>query len=96
MARVEPGTVIEQAGNLPSSVWLIAEGKVEFLLPDHPPRTYLTDAFFGLRDTLHQLPLEGDFVAAAQCLLISFDPTQLMEFADNSSVDVVAVLERME
>jgi len=96
MCRVPAGKVIEGPGDVPKSVHLIAEGRVEYRVGDNPPRVYETDDFAGLRDSLHELPLEGHFVTAAESLLVQFDPERLKNIAQAATPEVVAVLEKME
>jgi CRP-like cAMP-binding protein len=94
--RVSVGDVLSSAGAVPTGVWLIAEGEVEFRVADRPPRVYGVNSFAGLRDTLHELELEGEFVASQDCLLVSFDTERLKKIAAEATPEVVAVLEKLE
>ena len=96
ISRHETGEIVNKAGEVPQGVYLVASGRVEYRVPDRPPRVYRVDSFAGLRDTLHELPLEGEFVTASDCLLVRFDPRRLKEIAAEASPAVVAVLEKME
>ncbi len=96
ICRHGPGEILNKAGEVPQGVYLVASGRVEYRVPNRPPREYRVDSFAGLRDTLHELPLEGEFVTASDCLLVRFDPRRLKEIADDASTAVVAVLEKME
>ena len=96
ISRYGPGEILNKAGEVPQGVYLVANGSVEYRVPDRPPRVYRVDSFAGLRDTLHELPLEGEFVTASDCLLVRFDPQRLKKIAANASTAVVAVLEKME
>ncbi len=87
--------VLTTKGNIPKAVYLIIEGKIEYRLPGFPPRLYGADAFVGLSDVLHELPLEGDLVATDKCRLFRFDTNGLKKMAADAPPDVVAVLERL-
>jgi len=94
--RVTAEQVLSGAGAVPLGVWLIAEGQVEYRVADRPPRVYGVNNYCGLRDTLHELELEGDFVATEDCLLVSFDTDRLKKIARDATPEVVAVLEKLE
>jgi CRP-like cAMP-binding protein len=94
--RVTAGQVLSSAGAVPTGVWLVAEGGIEFRVPDRPPRVYGVNTFAGLRDTLHELELEGEFVASEDGLLVSFDTDRLKKIASDATPEVVAVLEKLE
>jgi len=96
ISREPMGTVLEEAGDVPKAVYLVAEGRVEYRLDGRPARQYEVDSFAALRDTLHELPLEGRFVAGTDCLLIRFDPERLKRIAADAPPEVVAVLEKLE
>ncbi|HUT77921.1 MAG TPA: cyclic nucleotide-binding domain-containing protein [Polyangia bacterium] len=94
--RAAQEEVLSPSGDLPVGVYLIADGVVEYRVAGQPPRTYEADTFFGLRDTLHELTLEGEFVAATPCLLVSFDADQLRSIAADATPEVIAVLDRLD
>lgn len=94
--RVAAEEVLSKAGAVPDGVWLVAEGLVEFRVADRPARPFEVNAFAGLRDTLHELELEGEFVAAEDSLLVSFDTERLKKIAADATPEVVAVLEKLE
>ena len=96
ISRYGPGEILNKAGEVPQGVYLVASGRVEYRVPNRPPRVYRVDSFAGLRDTLHELPLEGEFITASDCLLVRFDTKRLKEIAADASTAVVAVLEKME
>ena len=96
MRRFAEGDVLEAVGELPSCVYLVAEGQLEFVVNGAPGRLYETNSFAGLRDTLHGLPLEGDLVAKCDGLVITFEPIGLKQLAAGASAEVVATLERLE
>ncbi len=88
--------VLSPAGDVPVGVYLIADGVVEYRVAGQVQRTFEADTFFGLRDTLHELTLEGEFVATTPCLLVSFDPDQLRTIAAEASPEVIAILDRLD
>ncbi|MCP4600878.1 MAG: cyclic nucleotide-binding domain-containing protein [Proteobacteria bacterium] len=92
----EAGEVLETKGDLPSAVYLVSEGCIEYRGSSGTIRIYESDAFAGLSDTLHQLPLEGDFVVMKPSRLIVFSPESLNNLAVDAPPEVVAVLERLE
>jgi CRP-like cAMP-binding protein len=94
--RAAAEEVLSPAGDLPVSVYLIADGVVEYRIGGQVQRTYEADSFFGLRDTLHELALEGEFVAATPCLLVSFDPDLLRSIAAEATPEVIAILDRLD
>ncbi len=94
--HVDASEILGEEGSVPPAVYLIIEGRIEYKRAGNVLRAYDTDAFVGLSDTLHELPLEGDLVAAAPCRLIVFDQTGLKTFAADAPPDVVAVLERLD
>ncbi|MCU0662573.1 MAG: cyclic nucleotide-binding domain-containing protein [Myxococcota bacterium] len=90
-----PGEVLGVRGALPTAVYLIAQGKLEYRVKDQDPVVMGADSFAGLRDTLHALPLEGELVAVEPTRLVVFEPAGLREMAAGAPPEVVAVLERM-
>lgn len=90
------GEILEAKEVLPSAVYLVADGRLEYQRPDRPPRVFATDAFACLRDTLHELPLEGNLVAVEPSRLVTFDPDTLRSLAREAPPEVVAVLERLD
>lgn len=96
IAKAQMGEVLEEAGDVPRAVYLVAEGRLEYRVEGRPSRSYSVDMFAALRDTLHELPLEGRYVAATNCLLIRFDPDRLKAIAADAPPEVVAVLEKLE
>lgn len=93
--RAKAGTVINKAKAVPESVYLIVEGKVEYRAGDYT-KIYEADTFAGLRDALHELALEGEFVTTEDSLLVKFDPLKLRKIAQEATAEVIAVLEKME
>ncbi|MBN2715571.1 MAG: cyclic nucleotide-binding domain-containing protein [Deltaproteobacteria bacterium] len=96
LGRVAEGTVLNPKGEIPKNVHLIVNGVVHYLVDGQVTRIYEADTFAGLRDALHKLPLDGQFVAATDCLLVYLEPTLLREIADGASPEVIAVLEKLE
>lgn len=90
------GEVLSKAGELPRTVYLVAEGTVESRGPGEETRVYPADSFVGLTDTLHGLAPEGDLVAGADCRLVCFEAGALRALAMDAPPEVVAVLERLE
>ncbi|MCP4676998.1 MAG: cyclic nucleotide-binding domain-containing protein [Deltaproteobacteria bacterium] len=96
LRQADAGEVIEEAGQVPKAIYLLAEGRVEYRIGGTKRRVYETDDFFALSDTLHELPLEGSFVAAQPCRYFVFDPEGIKNLAHDAPPEVVAVLERLE
>ena len=96
IARVRTGDRLNAAGGVPTAVYLVVEGRLEYRVPGGPTRAYGPDSFAGLKDSLHELPLEGDLVAAADGVVVRFDPNRLKLIAAAATPEVIAVLEKME
>ncbi len=96
LRHIDAGEIIEPAGEVPRAIYLLAEGRVEYRIGGKKRRVYETDDFFGLSDSLHELPLEGDFVAVEPCRYFVFDPEGIKNLAHDAPPEVVAVLERLE
>jgi len=96
IGRVTAGTVLNPAGDVPRDVHLIVNGHIEYRIGGEVAREYDADQFAGLRDTLHELPLEGEFVAATDCLLVYMDTARLRAIARDATPEVIAVLEKLE
>jgi CRP-like cAMP-binding protein len=96
IARVRLGDRLNAAGAVPAAVYLVVEGRLEYRLPGGVARAYGPDAFAGLKDSLHELPLEGDLIAAADGVVVRFDPARLKQIATAATPEVIAVLEKME
>ena len=93
---VREGQILESKEVLPSAVYLVVDGKLEYQREGLPPRIFTTDTFACLRDTLHELPLEGNLVATAPSRLVTFAPDTLRALAREAPTEVVAVLERLD
>jgi CRP-like cAMP-binding protein len=94
--HVRAGEVLEPKGRQPESAYLIIDGRIEYVKPGTPPRLYEPDSFAAVSDTLHELPLEGDFIAVEPCRLVSFNSDALRELARKAPPEVISVLERLE
>ncbi len=90
------GQILESRETLPSAVYLIVDGRLEYQREGLPPRVFGIDDFACLRDSLHELPLEGNLVATAPSRLITFNPDTLRRLAREAPAEVVAVLERLD
>ncbi len=88
--------LLNTPGEIPSVVYLVAEGSVEYAADDSDRRVLRADSFIGLRDSLHGIRTDGTFVAAEDSLLVCFDPDKLRDVAANAPPDVVAVIERLD
>jgi CRP-like cAMP-binding protein len=96
ITRVRTGDRLNAAGGIPTAVYLVVEGRLEYRVPGGAVRAYGPDSFAGLKDSLHELPLEGDLVAAADGVVVRFDPNRLKLIATAATPEVIAVLEKME
>ncbi|MBN2341694.1 MAG: cyclic nucleotide-binding domain-containing protein [Deltaproteobacteria bacterium] len=96
LGRVARGTVLNPPGEVPKNVHLIVNGTIVYKVGNQVVRTYEADTFAGLRDALHELPIEGEFVADRDCLLVYMDPERLRAIAQGASPEVIAVLEKLE
>jgi CRP-like cAMP-binding protein len=93
--RVPAGELLIGAGAPPKTVYLIVEGVVEHRVPGAPPRRLDRDAFAGLHDALHDLAIEGKYVAVAPSNLVCFDGARLKALAADAPPQVAAALERL-
>jgi CRP-like cAMP-binding protein len=93
--QVKVGEILGKEGQVPSAVYLIIDGRVEYGRGDVSFKIFGRDAFVGLSDTLHELPLEGDLIAVEACRLWVFDGQKLKKLAQDAPPEVIAVLERL-
>lgn len=93
---VGKGEILERKDDLPSAVYLVLSGALEYRPPGAAARVYGPDSFACLRDTLHKLPLEGDVTVTQPGRLITFDTEALFNLALSAPPEVIAVLERLE
>jgi CRP-like cAMP-binding protein len=96
IARHPGGTVLIPPGGVPPVVALIAEGAIEYRLGGQTARRYGPDTFAGLRDAIHALETEGEYVVIEPSTLVEFDPDRLRALCDGASPAVIAVIERLE
>jgi CRP-like cAMP-binding protein len=94
--HVRKGEILERKGELPSAVYLVLSGALEYRPSGAAPRMYAPDSFACIRDTLHKLPLEGEMAVIRPGRLITFDPNALFDLALAAPPEVTAVLERLE
>ncbi|MDA3864232.1 MAG: cyclic nucleotide-binding domain-containing protein [Deltaproteobacteria bacterium] len=90
-----PGDVILDAGEVPENVFLVVKGEVEYRLPDDSKIVFGTDHFIGMRDALHGIAMEGEYVVTKESNLAMFDSDKLREMALASSTATVSILERL-
>jgi CRP-like cAMP-binding protein len=96
ITKVRAGDVLSPAGDVPKAVYLVIEGRLEYRSGGAAVHVCGPDTFAGLRDTLHELPLEGEIVAAVDGMIVRFDPNRLKSIAAAASPEVASVLEKME
>lgn len=94
--RARQNELLNTPGEVPSVVYLVAEGTVEYAADEAETRVLGADSFIGLRDALHGIRTEGTFVSADECLLVCFDADKLRAVAADAPPDVVAVIERLD
>lgn len=92
---VSPGDVLIEDGEVPENVYLIMSGEVQYTLPSGDYFRTGPDHFVGMRDALHGIAIEGEYVAIENSTVVLFDSDKLREFAVNSPANVVAILERL-
>jgi CRP-like cAMP-binding protein len=93
---VAAGETVFAMGSVPDVVYLVVEGGVEYRSPGAGSRPASLSAFIGLRNALHGLAHEGDWVATEPSRLVAFDADKLRELATSAPADVTAVLEALE
>jgi CRP-like cAMP-binding protein len=94
--HAQQNELLNTPGEVPSVVYLVAEGAVEYAADDAQTRVLRADSFIGLRDALHGIRTDGTFVSAEDSLLVCFDADKLREVAADAPPDVVAVIERLD
>jgi CRP-like cAMP-binding protein len=92
--RVQPGERLIPAGAPPATVFLVVEGAAEHRVEGTPPTRHARDSFVGLHDALHDLAVEGEYVAVEPSSLVGFDGRKLKELAAHAPPELVAALER--
>lgn len=96
IARYPAGEVLIPEEKIPDRAFLVAQGRVDYVLNDAVVRRYPPDSFAGLRDSIMALKTEGKFVVAEESTLVRFDGIKLRDLAADAPPAVVAVLERLE
>ena len=94
--HMDSQTTIEKVDTQPRGVYLVARGTLTKRMEGGGERVYGPDDFACLKETLHQLPMEGDLVATSPVQLVVFDPNALFELAMGAPPEVAAVLDRLE
>ncbi|MBN2723165.1 MAG: cyclic nucleotide-binding domain-containing protein [Deltaproteobacteria bacterium] len=92
---VSPGDVLIEDEEIPENVYLIMNGKVQFTLPSGDFVQTGPDHFVGMRDALHGIAIDGEYVAIENTTVVIFDSDKLRQLAVNSPPNVVAILERL-
>ncbi len=87
--------VILAAGQVPEVACLVARGGAR-LRSEHSTRTAGPNAFVGLRNALHEVPLDGDWVATSPTHILAFDGARLRALAAAAPPEVAGVLEALE
>ncbi|MBK6695230.1 MAG: cyclic nucleotide-binding domain-containing protein [Myxococcales bacterium] len=91
-------TILLPANEIPAVALLVARGEVA-LYPEGDagaqPLTLAPDTFFGVRDSLHQIPLSVTVVARSGSTVAFFDGERLRALCTRSPENVAAVLERL-
>jgi CRP-like cAMP-binding protein len=90
-------TQILAPGDAPQRAYLVARGEILLLEPGKPEPVgrIAADAFFGVRDTVHQIAPGLEARAAAGTTLACFNGDRLRKLCLDSPEHVVAVLERL-
>lgn len=92
--HVQPGELLVPAGAPPATVFLVVEGAAEHRVEGTPPTRHARDSFVGLHDALHDLAVEGAYVAVEPSSVVAFDGRKLKELAAQAPPELVAALER--
>jgi CRP-like cAMP-binding protein len=95
----EEDTVVIPSGEVPSVCCLVARGELALHSGweiDRPPISVArVDQFVGVRDAIHEIPVETSAVARAGATLAFFDAERLRALVAGSGDRVAAVLERL-
>jgi CRP-like cAMP-binding protein len=92
--RFQPGERLIPPGAPPATVYLVVEGAAEHRVAGEPPTRHARDSFVGLHDALHDLAVEGEYVAVEPSSVVGFDGARLRELAAHAPPELVAALER--
>ncbi len=91
-------TILLPAGQVPQVACLVAKGSIglfEESSGDAPVGTVAPDAFYGVRDAIHQIAPGVTAIATPGTTVAFFDAARLRALCDASPEQVVAVLERL-
>lgn len=95
----EEDTILARAGAVPEMALLVARGEVALYSGEDytaPPASTLgADRFFGVRDAIHQIPVETSAVALPGSTVAFFDAERLRTLVAQSGDQVAMVLERL-
>jgi CRP-like cAMP-binding protein len=92
--RVQAGELLIPAGTPPVTVYLVVDGAAEHRVDGASPTRHARDSFVGLHDALHDLAVEGEYVAVEPSSVVGFDGRKLKELAAQAPPELVAALER--
>jgi len=92
-------TILLKAGAVPEMALLVARGEVALYAGDDytvpPVATLGADRFYGVRDAIHQIPIEVNAVALPGATVAFFDAERLRALVESSGDQVAVVLERL-
>jgi len=92
-------TVVIPAGQVPEVCCLVARGEIALHrgwdLEQPPVAVARVDQFVGVRDSIHEIPVETSAVAKAGATIAFFDAERLRALVAGSGDRVLAVLERL-
>jgi CRP-like cAMP-binding protein len=89
-------TLLLPAGSIPAVACLVARGSIAlFGSGDAPVASVEPDAFYGVRDAIHQIAPNVSAIATAGSTVAFFDAARLQQLCQRSPEHVVAVLERL-
>ncbi len=91
-------TILLPANEVPQVACLVARGEIALFedgKPDAPIGVIGADAFYGVRDALHQIAGAVSAIARPHTTVAFFDAARLRALCERSPEHVVAVLERL-
>ena len=92
---LNPGDILADNEEIPENVYLIMAGTVEYQFSSGNVMPFGADHFVCMRDALHGIAVDGQYVATEECTVVVFDAEKLRNFAVASPPSVVAILERL-
>jgi hypothetical protein len=90
--------VLLGAGQVPEVACLVARGAIELYEEDKPGAPVAViepDAFYGVRDAIHQIAPSVTAITRPGTTVAFFDAARLRKLCERSPEHVVAVLERL-